>query len=56
MNQDLINAAVKAEYDRALQSARAQGAREVINQLEERLGVKFDKTEFDIADELRAVK
>lgn len=53
MNQDLINAAVKAEYDRALQSARAQGANEVINQLEDRLGIKFDKTALEIADELR---
>ena len=49
MNQDLINAA----FEMIKNQSRIEGAREVINQLEDRLGVKFDKTEFDIADELR---
>lgn len=49
MNQDLINASI--EMIKHL--CRIEGAREVINQFEDRLGVKFDKTEFDVADELR---
>lgn len=49
MNQELISAALEVTKNQS----RIEGAREVIRQLKERHGFIFDKTEFDIADELR---